>query len=377
MSTQPISDSAAAPTGITVTEDDGERRVIRVTSPAKVLNLVPHLVGFHPDRSMVVIGMEAPRTAIRVTVHYPLPDVPTQKYIGLLMEHVAALLHGNSLSKAMVVGYGPDELITPCIAEFRSLADSHDIELLELLRVEHGRYWSCTCTNPECCPADGTSFVLTADPEFASLSTPDGVSGVLQNREALAAQVAPVSGAEAAAMRRVTRQAAARAIRLLEQAPVSADEPSGRALLVREGITAMKAAIQRYHDGGDISRGEAAWLTVSLRDVQIRDDAWSRLDAEDRKANLRLLLDLTRLARRGYVVAPATLLAFVAWQCGNGALANVALDRAWDDDPRYSLAHTIREAVNCGARASLARMPMTPEQVAEAYAMRDAVKGQA
>jgi hypothetical protein len=178
-------------------------------------------------------------------------------------------------------------------------------------------------------------------------------------------------------MRRVTRQTAVRAIRLLEQAPVSADEPSGHALLVREGITAMKAAIQRYHDSGDISRGEAAWLTVSLRDVQIRDDAWSRLDAEDRKANLRLLLDLTRLARRGYIAAPAALLAFVAWQCGNGALANVALDRALDDDPRYSLAHTIREAVNCGAPPSLARMPMTPEQVAEAYARRDAAKGEA
>jgi hypothetical protein len=67
----------------------------------------------------------------------------------------------------------------------------------------------------------------------------------------------------------------------------------------------------------------------------------------------------------------------VAWQCGNGAFANVALDRALDDDPSYSLAHTIREAVNCGAPPSLARMPMTPEQVAEEYAKRAAAKEQA
>ena len=101
------------------------------------------------------------------------------------------------------------------------------------------------------------------------------------------------------------------------------------------------------------------------------------MEVEHRKTDLRLLLNLTRLARRGYVAAPATLLAFAAWQCGNGALANVALDRALDDDLRYSLAHIIREAVNCGTPPSMARMPITPEQVAEAYAARDAAKGQA
>jgi len=74
------------------------------------------------------------------------------------------------------------------------------------------------------------------------------------------------------------------------------------------------------------------------------------------------------MARPGYVSAPASLLAFVAWQCGNGALANVALDRALADDPRYSMAVLLREAIDCGAPPSLARLPMTPEEVAASYA---------
>jgi hypothetical protein len=143
-------------------------------------------------------------------------------------------------------------------------------------------------------------------------------------------------------------------------------------LVVREGITAMVAAIQRYQSGGDMSRREAAWLTVSLRDIQVRDDAWSRMVVEHRKENLRLMLDLTRLARRGYVAPSATLLAFVAWQSGNGALANVALDRAQGEDRNYSLAQTIRWALDSGAPPSLARVPLTPEQVAEEYAKRAA-----
>jgi hypothetical protein len=92
------------------------------------------------------------------------------------------------------------------------------------------------------------------------------------------------------------------------------------------------------------------------------------LAPEDRKHNLRLLRDLTRLACPGYAAAPASLLAFTAWQCGNGALAHVALDRALDDDPGCRAAQMLRVAVSAGAPPSLARVPMTPEQVAEGYA---------
>ncbi len=84
-------------------------------------------------------------------------------------------------------------------------------------------------------------------------------------------------------------------------------------------------------------------------------------------AHLRLWSDLSRLARPGYVAAPASLLAFVAWQSGNGALANVALDRALADDSRYSMALLLRQAIDSGAPPSLARLPMTPEEVAASY----------
>ena len=73
------------------------------------------------------------------------------------------------------------------------------------------------------------------------------------------------------------------------------------------------------------------------------------------------------MARPGYVAAPASLLAFVAWQAGNGALANVALDRALTDIPQYSMALLLRQAIDSGAPPSLARLPMTPEEVAASY----------
>ena len=73
----------------------------------------------------------------------------------------------------------------------------------------------------------------------------------------------------------------------------------------------------------------------------------------------------------GHVATPASLLAFVAWQLGDGALANVALDRALADDSRYSMALLLRQVITAGAPPSLAppslaRLPMTPE-VAASY----------
>ena len=77
--------------------------------------------------------------------------------------------------------------------------------------------------------------------------------------------------------------------------------------------------------------------------------------------------DLTRLAPAGYIAGPASLLAFTAWQHGDGALANVALDRALADDDEYSMAQLLRQVLAAGASPDLAVLPMTPEEVAESY----------
>ncbi|HVT66505.1 MAG TPA: DUF4192 domain-containing protein, partial [Trebonia sp.] len=133
------------------------------------------------------------------------------------------------------------------------------------------------------------------------------------------------------------------------------------------GLVMVREAVRRYRDGERVSTEYAAWLTVALREVRVRDDAWARMDPAHRAAHLRLWTDLTRLARPGYAAAPAALLAFVAWQSGDGALANVALDRALADSPRYSMARLLRDALDSGAPPSMARLPMTPEEVAAAY----------
>jgi hypothetical protein len=155
---------------------------------------------------------------------------------------------------------------------------------------------------------------------------------------------------------------------LLARSALTRQRACARSEIVLAGLDAVARAIARCRRGGQLPAGSrAAWLALVLRDRRVRDDAWSRMLPEHRAAHLRLWRDLTRIAQPGYVAAPASLLALVAWQSGNGAHANIALDRALADDPAYQMAKLLRQAINSGAPPAKACPPMTPEEVAAYY----------
>ena len=65
-----------------------------------------------------------------------------------------------------------------------------------------------------------------------------------------------------------------------------------------------------------------------------------------RDAHCWLWTDALRGEALEFVPAPASLLAFTEWQCGNGALAAMAVDRALTADPDYSMAQLLAGAVD-------------------------------
>jgi uncharacterized protein DUF4192 len=342
--------------------------VVRAGSPTALLRLVPHLLGFVPEASLIVIGVTPPRDRIRVTLRYDLPDPLEADVVADLAAHAIGVLRAQSLTAAVAVGYGPEALVTPVARELRGAAWQAAIDLREFLRVQDGRYWSCICGNEECCPAEGVPF----DSAAADLAEAEALAAVgdtvLASRADLAARVAPLGGIAAQSMRQATRRAEQHVTRLLAKVRKSRRLGAARHMIAAEGLAAAGAMIARYRDGGRFtSDDEIARITVALRDLRVRDDAWARMDPAHAGAHLRLWTDVTRRAQPGYVAPPAALLAFVAWQSGDGALANVALDRALADDPWYSMALLLRQVITAGAPPSLARLPMTPEEVAASY----------
>jgi hypothetical protein len=333
---------------VAMTEKITEPRM-RVTTSAELLAAVPHLMGFTPEDSMVVIGTEPPQARVKLTLRYDLPDPPDPDAAADLAAHAAAIFSEQGIITIVVVGYGPARLVTP-IAD--ALHTTLGLPLRNMLRVEGGRYWSYDES-----PSEGTPFDVAAE-----LVDVEGTP--LADRAELAARVAPL-GITCESMRHATRQAEQHTAQLLAE---SADRGAARHMIAAEGLAEVGAMIARYQDGGGFTTDdEIAWITVALRDLRVRDDAWARMDPAFKAQDVKLWTDVVRRAQPRYVAAPASLLAFVAWQSGNGALANVALDRALADDPRYSMALLLRQVITAGAPPSLARLPMTPEEVAGSY----------
>jgi hypothetical protein len=328
---------------------------VRIGSPAAILAVVPHLLGFMPARSLVVVGAGPPRRRVHVAFRYDLPDPPDAALGKEIAAHALAVLARQRLTVGIVLGYGPAALVTPLARAVGAGLRRGGIELKEMLRVEDGRYWSYVCGNPACCPAEGVPFEVSAHPAATALAA-DGKQ-VLGDRAALAATLAPLGGLAAESMRQATERAEQRAAEELT--------PPG------EGLGAVGDAIGTYRGGGRITGDDRiAWLSVALADLRVRDDAWARMEPEHRDAHCRLWTDVVRRARLPYVPAPAALLAFSAWQAGDGALANVAIERALDADPGYSMALLLRDAIEAGVPPSAARLPMTPEEVAASYARK-------
>ena len=350
-------DAGVAPDAGTAAE-----RRIRIGSPASLLAVVPVLLGFEPGNSMVVIGVEQPGAEVRLTLRYDLPDPGLAPAVAA---HAMSVLTAQRIQTAVAVGYGPEHLVSPVATALRDCAPGAGVTVTELLRAENQRYWSYVCGDPDCCPPEGKPFDVRDHPAARAMAAES--AGVLASRDELAATVAPVTGAAAGQMRQATREAEEQVARAIARAARSGRKAPVRRLIATVGLPAVSEGIRRYRGGGRLEPGEAAWLTVVLRDLRVRDDAWSRMRPEHREAHTRLWTDLTRLAQPGYVCAPAALLAFVAWQSGNGALANVALDRALAEDANYSMAVLLRQVIDSGAPPSLARLPMTPEDVAASY----------
>ena len=343
---------------------------VRVSGPADILAVVPHLLGFHPKLSFVVIGAGGPRRRVEIGFRYDLPDPPGVEPAAEIADHAVAVLAQRGATTVIGIGYGPGRLVTPVADAFTAAARRCSLEMRELLRVEDGRFWSYLCANPACCPAGGTVFDYPSHPAAAAMT----VAGLAAypDRAAVAATLAPLAGAAAWSMDQAIERACVKAQTLVDRAQRKGPGNPLR-LVISQGRRAVREAVGVYRSGGRLTDVDTfAWLAVSLVHLAVRDDAWARMVPEHRQAHLALWADIVRRADGPWLPAPASLLAFTAWQAGDGTLANIALDRALAADPGYSMALLLRDILAAGVPPSQARLPMTPDEVAASYARAEA-----
>jgi len=292
---------------------------ITARSSVETIAVAPYVIGFHPTDSIVVLGVDDDTVTFGVRYDLPPPDDDGTD--------MAVVVARQAVQRVFVLGYGPPDRVTPAVLQLTRSLSHLGVRVADAIRVTGGRWWSYFCGKPRCCPAEGHPC-----PPPDSVSAATAVFGgrvALPHRQALVAQVAPVGGEERSAMEAATDSAEKRLDDL------SGDDHGGRSAL-RAGRSAVREAERGLRSGRALTADDVAWLGVLLADARVLDYALDRSGGEDWR--VRLWTEVLRRVGPEFVAAPACLLAYAAWQQGNGALARVAIDRGLRADPRH---HTV------------------------------------
>ena len=182
--------------------------VVRLSTPADILGVLPHRLGFHPTESLVVVCLEGPRRRDKLVMRVDLSprrhDAAEAARLAARVAHVratAAILvcytdaprhrTDKGLARARLVDRLVDELL------------ARDIGVAEALLVRRGRWWSYHCTDPACCPGSGSPLPAELTPAAAGFAAEmvAGGAAVLADRASLARSVEPSTSSVAAARR--------------------------------------------------------------------------------------------------------------------------------------------------------------------------------
>ncbi|MGH3370600.1 MAG: DUF4192 family protein, partial [Nocardioidaceae bacterium] len=128
-------------------------RTLRVKSPADLLALVPTVLGFHPDDSVVLVV-----TGGEGTMHARL-DLPRDEVE--LAEATDCLLRAGARAAARqvaLIAYTEDALLAEAVVDhLAGRLEVDGVDVLCAIRADGHRWYSLGCDDA-CCPADGVPY---------------------------------------------------------------------------------------------------------------------------------------------------------------------------------------------------------------------------
>jgi hypothetical protein len=333
---------------------DDHRPAFRVRNQGELVAAVPAMLGFHPRESLVLMatgGRSGRRLGLTLRVDLPPPEHPDYAEHAELI--VASAVRGVLLDEpagaiAVVVsesGDPPEALPHPLLAGRVALAlEEQHLPVQALMWAEHttgGARWACY----EQCGCAGVVPDPATTPFVAAVVAEGRV--VHADRAALEALVAP---AESAVLRR-------RETRLIQAADGELEGVGGEVVLdPAVGMFVVDAAIADAAAGRLVLADDTVVaLATALGIDEVRAAALRRCAGPQAAAAEQLWAALARETPDPEAAEPATLLAMSALLRGDGALANIALDRAERAWPGHAFAALVRRAAAAGLRPSLMR----------------------
>ena len=299
---------------------------LRVSGPAEILQVIPYLLGFHPERSVVIVALR--EKAVVVSARYDLDAPP---------EYAEPLCHSATAAGAtgvLVALY--DESITGHPLAHRAyrdelgkLFDKCGLDEVDALAVGDGRWWSYRCQDDSCCPPGGTALVTVG--AIAAGAVAEGLVA-LPGRADLEVELKPDE-----------EQMADVFAALLTLGDEEDDRPEN--VLRAEDWSAVRRFVQDARRGaGTPAPEQAARVLWALMDVAVRDATVGFLTSRPERDVEVAWRDLVRIAPPLWRAPVATVYALWCLAGGSGARANIAIAAALAANPAYSMAQLLDEA---------------------------------
>ncbi|MBJ7353912.1 MAG: DUF4192 domain-containing protein [Thermoleophilaceae bacterium] len=291
---------------------------LSVHSPDELVAVIPHMLGFKPEGSIVFVPMRCDLPVARVDI----PTTPKDRELVWHSIRDGFSRHAQPGASVGIVCFTADRRTADVVGQvFADRLDTIGIDTLVRLWADETRWADLD---------SGDTGLQTgaARERVAALTVLSGRAQPAASRESLAESL--VGDREPIAM-------------LLPDARQAGAASTPRV----EGRWALGRLQQFQDDGIRLTDGDAARMLVALDSIPIRDRLWNDMNRNNAASHVALWIDVTRRAPDQVRAAPASMLGFASWLSGHGAMAWCALDQVPQDKP-YALADLVAAAVQMG-----------------------------
>ena len=309
----------------------GRGPVVSVSAIEDLAAALPHLLGFRPAESLVLVALTGPRDELTFTLRLDLPDqVDLAEVVAMCAARMAVAEADEVIAFVVTEATDPVAGQLPESDLVEALQRALAMPLRDAFLLRAGRVWSYLCPDAGCCPADGRP-VDEASAVATTLAAAGVVAGrpLFRDRDEIVLAAQAVDGAEAEAMVEAIRHVSAERVDVVR----------------RRYRAALPQLLARCAERGpELSHDEAALLGWVWHQFDLRDDVLTAV-ARDVPGADALVRAVARLVPPPYDAPAAAMLGWVAYAEGSGVLAAAALARASATDPAYSLARLLDDAL--------------------------------
>lgn len=257
-------------------------------------------IGYHPINSIVFISIRNEEAGIAMRMDYP------EDYDPIRITMVINNLQSQGADSVAIAFYLPDAVTDSLelIDLTQAMMEEAEITISDFFVVQKNRWKSIYCQDGECCSAQGHTLAKQSKKEFKAM------------------------------------------VRSIEPIEYRSDDIQD---LRRSGALAINDLLVDFREKGEsASRHLAALVLSRLRDLTVRDYAIGVASDEIQPEMLAMWRWLIGIAPKGYLAAPSTLYAELAYEIGEVEVARQFLERALEVDPDYQLAKLLRRTYAAG-----------------------------